>query len=140
MAANYPDMIPTLIGVMLSCPFPPPATTTFPPANLIVLGHHYFTSATTPVFNLDTSQHEDGIIITKKIAQMSAPAGSIVGQNNDGNGAVDWLYLSAEYGTTGGYSGVYRVDTAGGQPPATCQGQQSSFTVPYSAAYYFYGS
>lgn len=69
---------------------------------------------------------------------MAAPAGSVVGQNNSGNGAVPWLYLQTTNGTVGGYKAVYRVNTAGGQPPATCQGMPNVFTVQYAAEYYFY--
>jgi hypothetical protein len=129
----------TLIEIALNFPFPLPFVP-LPPANLDLLGHHYFSNLTTPVFNLDIPQQEDGIAITKKVAQMNAPVGSIPGQHNSGDGAVAWLFLSTIDGTTGNYGSVYRVNTAGGQPPTTCNDMSGTFMVPYSAAYYFYGS
>jgi hypothetical protein len=40
-----------------------------------------------------------------------------------------------------GLSQVYRVDTAGGNPPTSCAGYTAGevLSVPYSAGYHFYG-
>jgi hypothetical protein len=50
-----------------------------------------------------------------------------------GSAAVPWLKLLAKDGATGGIKEVYRVDTAGGSAPATCQGQPANIQVQYSA-------
>lgn len=139
MAANYPDLLTIATNVVLNYALPLQPAAPLPPANLNLLGHHYFEDSTTPVFNLDTtSDHQYGIAISKKKAQLSAPEGSVVGQNNSGYGAVAWLYLTTTNGTVGNYTSVYRVNTAGGQPPATCQGMPDVFTIQYSANYFFY--
>jgi hypothetical protein len=139
MAASYPDLLNIATKVVLNYALPLQSDTPLPPANLDQLGHHYFEDSTTPVFNLDsTSDRQNGIAISRKKAQVSAPVGSMVGQNNTGNGAVAWLYLETINGTVGNYTSVYRVNTAGGQPPATCQGMPKTFTVQYSANYFFY--
>lgn len=51
---------------------------------------------------------------------------------------MPWLALSAKEGSVG-IEQVYRVVTAGGQAPATCAGAASVISVPYAAAYHFYG-
>lgn len=115
--------------------------TAVPPANVELLGHHFFEDTTTPVFNLDTtSENQFGIAMSKKNASMDAPAGSVSGQNNSGEGAVPWLYLNTIEGTVGNYTHVYRVNTAGGAAPSTCEGQSAAFQVQYSAQYFFYVS
>lgn len=117
------------------------SATTLPPANAELLGHHYFEDTTTPVFNLDTTAEDQfGIAISKKNASMDAPAGSVSGQNNSGNGAVPWLFLTTIDGTVGNFTEVYRVNTNGGAAPTTCEGQAATFEVQYSAQYYFYVS
>ena len=125
-----------LPSVAYSIPVPSdPGSSPVPPANLFLLGHHFFANSTTPVFNLDTtSDRQLGIIISKKVGSVDAPSNSVKGDN----GAAPWLYLQAHQGTEGNYKSVYRVNTAGGQPPTTCENMPSNFTVQYAANYYFY--
>ena len=100
------------------------------------MGHHFFTG-TVPEFNLDTTPTKQfGIAMTKKGGSLEAPSNAITGQY----GAVPWLYLPTIDGTVGKYKGVYRVDTASGSPPDTCEGMPSSFEIQYSANYFFFGS
>ncbi|PYH97925.1 hypothetical protein BO71DRAFT_317522 [Aspergillus ellipticus CBS 707.79] len=137
LAANYPDLLESLPGIVYKSALPRNEETPLPPANLNLLGHHFFRDTTTPVFNLDTTASEQhGIAITKKSDALDAPSSAIKGPN----GAVQWLYLHTINGTVGEYEGVYRVSTVAGSAPATCEGQQSSFEVQYSALYYFYGA
>ncbi|PWY65739.1 hypothetical protein BO70DRAFT_366681 [Aspergillus heteromorphus CBS 117.55] len=137
LAANYPDLLETLPGIVYQNALPSSEETPLPPANLNLLGHHFFRDTTTPVFNLDTTSSEQhGIAITKKLDAIDAPSSAIKGQN----GAVQWLYLHAINGTVGEYEGVYRVSTVAGSAPDTCEGMHSNFTVQYSALYYFYGA
>lgn len=57
-----------------------------------------------------------------------------MGQNGKGFGAVPWLKLTARDGTTGGLQEAYRVNTAGGNPPTTCEEHVgSNFDVQYAA-------
>ncbi|THC88742.1 hypothetical protein EYZ11_011806 [Aspergillus tanneri] len=134
IAASYPDMMEILPGIVYKMQLPDSEAGPLPPANIDLLGHHYF-KGPTPVFNLDTPSTRRGIAYTKKVAGIDAPSGAIKG----GNGAVAWLYLSAINGTVGRYRSVYRVDTAAGQPPKTCKDVPSEFTVQYAANYYFFG-
>ncbi|CRG89424.1 hypothetical protein PISL3812_06460 [Talaromyces islandicus] len=141
IVANYPDLVDSATKIVLNYDLPTDNAATLPPVNVELLGHHYFEDATTPVFNLDTTaQDQFGIAISKKNASMVAPPGSVSGQNNSGDGAVPWLYLTTIAGTVGNFTSVYRVNTAGGAAPATCEGQAASFQIQYSAQYFFYVS
>lgn len=65
---------------------------------------------------------------------VAAPSGATLGQANLGYGSVAWLKLITQTGATGNLQEVYRVNTAGGSPPATCAGIAStSFEVQYAA-------
>lgn len=94
------------------------------------VGTHYFNDQGVPLFDL--SQSNNGHILGKKIANIQAPADSTLGQY----GAVDWLALDARPGSTG-LSRVYRVMTAAGTAPKTCDGMQPTFQIEYAALYYF---
>ena len=77
---------------------------------------------------------------------MTAPAGSAA--SSDGSTAVPWLKLEVVgEGTVGGTQGfgggvkeVYRVNTAGGNAPSTCEGRVgTTFEMQYAAEYWFLG-
>ncbi|QRW24900.1 hypothetical protein RhiXN_11812 [Rhizoctonia solani] len=92
-----------------------------------VLGKHYFVSQSGTIApKFDFTQTGNGYVISKKIGGASSPDGS---QN------VDWLELQNTSGTLAKY--VYRINTQGGQPPASCTAGQT-VTVPYTAKYWFY--
>ncbi|KAF3397936.1 hypothetical protein F1880_006263 [Penicillium rolfsii] len=136
LAANYPDLMELLPNIAYKISLPTNEYATFPPANLELMGHHFF-AGTVPEFNLDlTATKQFGIAVTKKIGSIDAPKTAVKGEH----GAVAWLYLSTIDGTVGDYKGVYRVDTASGSPPDTCEGMPSSFEIQYSANYYIFGS
>ncbi|KKK16143.1 hypothetical protein P175DRAFT_0555695 [Aspergillus ochraceoroseus IBT 24754] len=136
IAANFPDLIELLPAIAYKVTLPSNEYDPLPPANLGLIGHHFF-QGSTPVFNLDTTPSSQlGLAISKKVAALDAPSNAIKGSN----GAVAWLYLSAINGTVGAYKSVYRVDTAGGNSPETCEGMPSAFTVQYAANYFFYES
>lgn len=101
-------------------------------------GHHFFTDATTPYFDLDTALHQYGAGAFKKLNATAAPADASPGQNGKGNGAVAWLKLGAKNSADQTMKEVYRVNTAGGNPPKTCTGADAAFTVEYSAEYWIY--
>jgi hypothetical protein len=107
-----------------------------PPANLDLMGHHFFYDATTPEFNLNTTpDNQAGIVMSKKEGSIVAPSTAAAGEY----GAVPWLYLTHTDGTVGDYKSVYRVDTAAGSPPKTCHKMPAAFQIQYSANYYFFG-
>ncbi|KAL7795018.1 hypothetical protein V8C37DRAFT_375251 [Trichoderma ceciliae] len=108
------------------------------PMALPVSGHHFFLDSTTPFFNLDTPALDIGTVPCAK--NSSAPAPSTAAAGPQGEGAVPWLKLTAKDGATGSIKEVYRVDTAGGNPPASCRGQPANIEVQYSAVYWFWGS
>jgi len=107
--------------------------------NLNVIGHHFFSDSTTPVFDLNTPSGSWGNVVAKKAANVSAPSGAPRGQGSNTNGAVPWLLLNSTSASTGPVKTVYRTMTAGGEPPATCNGLPASFTVEYAAHYWFLG-
>ncbi|KAI8932797.1 hypothetical protein NX059_010285 [Plenodomus lindquistii] len=110
------------------------AIPTAPEAEKRISGHHEFTAAGVPMFNLKTANADFGYVMAKPdIVKSAAPVGAAVGAN--GLGSVPWLKLSA---VEGDYKEVYRVQTAGGVAPKTCEGVAGSFTVEYSAQYWFY--
>ncbi|CCO35027.1 hypothetical protein BN14_09140 [Rhizoctonia solani AG-1 IB] len=92
-----------------------------------VLGKHYFISQSGSIApKFDFSQNGNGYVVAKKIAGASSP---------DGTQNVDWLELQNTSGSLAKY--VYRVNTQGGQPPASCTAGQT-VTVPYTAKYWFF--
>ena len=76
--------------------------------------------------------------MASKTGDIAAPTGSTKGPFGQGFGAVDWLELQAKNGSTG-LSEAYRVFTAGGKAPPTCEGQAATIEMQYSAEYWFYG-
>ena len=140
IAGNYPDILAILPPVALQFPLPPEPTGNLQPPNIDLTGHHYFATNTTPVFNLDANpDNELGIAVSKKIANSTAPATADKGVNGLGDGAVAWLYLQTTNASTGGITDVYRINTAGGNPPKTCESSPAVFSVQYSAEYWFWG-
>ncbi|KAL7930588.1 hypothetical protein V8C35DRAFT_312392 [Trichoderma chlorosporum] len=127
----------------LAAPAGPPTPAGTPagplgPMTLPVSGHHFFLDSTTPFFNLDTPTMDLGTVPCAKNG--SAPAPATAAQGPQGSTAVPWLKLTAKAGATGNIKEVYRINTAGGNPPATCQGQPANIQVQYSAVYWFWGS
>ncbi|TGO16521.1 hypothetical protein BTUL_0027g00510 [Botrytis tulipae] len=141
VAATYPDLLALLPNVALQFDLNLAASSTqnLHPADLMMSGHHFFTNSSTPFFDLNTKNWQLGQGGFAKSDSLAAPTGASVGQNGQGFGAVAWLKLAARDGATGGLSEVYRVNTAGGNPPITCQDNlSSSFDVQYAAEYWFY--
>jgi hypothetical protein len=102
------------------------------------IGHHFFDAGKSPNFILD-GEHNNLLLVAKKLGDVPAPAGSTPGPGNIK--AVDWLLLGdSGVGRSVGLDYVYRVETSGGSPPATCAGVApgSFIRVPYTAEYWFY--
>lgn len=108
------------------------------------MGNHFFTKmdaiTSIPTFYLDHAKVTPfpNAMVTKKNG-VDAPKTACPGTKNEG--AIQWLQLVDEKNlSAGGVNTVYRVETAGGNKPATCKGQKAAFEVPYTAQYWVYGS
>jgi len=112
------------------------AIPTSPEAEQRLSGHHEFTAAGVPLFMLETPEANYGRIEAKVDAKSPAPATASKGKN--ALGSVPWLKLSATATGSWAYKEVYRIHTAGGVAPDNCKDIQGSFTVEYSAQYWFY--
>ncbi|KAG5947806.1 hypothetical protein E4U53_006376 [Claviceps sorghi] len=130
MAALYPDLLSRIPAMAVHFKLQD-AQEKLGPTVLPRSGLHYFTDDSTPHFDLDTPREAIGQVVCAKNSSSNAPATAAVGQL--GEKAVSWLRLTTKSGTTGDIKHVYRVDTAGGSPPATCKDMPSNFQVEYAA-------
>ena len=101
----------------------------------LMSGHHFFTASGSPYFYMDTANANYGWIQAAKNGTSTAPDGSSKGTNE--LGSVPWLKLTSSVPGTS-FKEVYRVETAGGVAPKTCDGMAGSFNIDYSAQYWFY--
>jgi hypothetical protein len=107
---------------------------------LLAAGHHFFDSTETPNFDLSSQ----GLYLKgMSFATVAAPPQSTsFGLPISETLPVPWLRLVAKDGGVGsvGLSSVYRVEVAGGEPPATCANAiGTTIQVQYSALYAFLG-
>jgi len=138
VASTYPDVLAALPNVALQFNLTSVDQASLSPSNLAISGHHFFSNMTTPLFNLDSTAAQLGVVPCAKNNTVPAPAGAPKGQDNQGFGSVAWLKLLARDGATGNLQEVYRLNTAGGNPPSTCAGMPATFEVQYSAEYWFW--
>ncbi|KAJ9616672.1 hypothetical protein H2200_000391 [Cladophialophora chaetospira] len=139
IAADYPDLLGLIPNLALQYPLPPNPTAPLEPADLQLSTHHFFSNATTPVFAFDAvTSPKLGTVFAAKGNSSEAPANAVAGVSGAGNGAVPWLYLTSRPTTQGDIKAVYRLNTAGGQPPATCANMPAAFSVDYAAIYWFW--
>jgi len=108
--------------------------------NLLILGQHYYvpnpnTTAGNPAISPKwdfTSASEkrkaEAFVIGAKIGDLPAPTGK---------SDVDWVQLKKVEGELA--DTVYRVDTKGGQPPASCTAGAPLLSVKYTAQYWLFG-
>ncbi|KAG5981152.1 hypothetical protein E4U55_003239 [Claviceps digitariae] len=136
LAALYPDILSRIPAMAVHFKLRDAEEKKLGPTGLLQSGLHYFTDASTPHFDLDTPREAIGQVACAKNSSSNAPATAAVGQL--GEKAVSWLRLTTKSGTTGDIKHVYRVDTAGGSPPATCEDMPSDFQVEYAAVYWFW--
>ncbi|POS88200.1 hypothetical protein EPUL_000346 [Erysiphe pulchra] len=129
IAARNPAKLAQLPFEALQTELPTDESKTLTSSKIAVSGHHYFSNPQTPIFDLVTAAANLGSVSPKKADSKPAPPNAIVGKDNMGNGAVPWLKLTA----TGDIKEVFRVNTAGGSPPKTCQDMPKDFTVQYVA-------
>jgi len=102
-----------------------------------VLGQHYFVTSPSgtglsPKWDFTSgalSGHSDAFVIAAKVGDIPAPTGAP---------DVDWLMLNNVEGNLA--KQVFRVDTVGGDPPASCTPGSPEITVKYASTYWLYGS
>ncbi|KAJ8613294.1 hypothetical protein MRB53_036981 [Persea americana] len=113
-----------------------------PIPNAAILGRHYFTSTSIPIFDLYNAPRGGALLAGKKVANATAPTTACA--NLAGLGAVDWLKLvdNGSGVSFGGVGEVYRVETGGGKAPGCGTGSAAGggVTSEYAALYWFYGS
>lgn len=128
IAANNPDLLTVLPTLTLQLPVSDLNTI------LELSGRHFFLNSTTPAFDLSSPNpmQDLGFVVAKKVASSDAPKGLMR------NGAVPWVYLESTNATVGSILRVYRINTAGGCPPTTCEGEPAVIEVEYAAEYWIY--
>lgn len=139
LAASQPSVLTLLPNLTLQWNLQGSDQSTLYPTSLLLSGQHYFTNLSTPFFNLDISPLQLGEAPCSKVQSAPAPAGSALGQGGVGDGSVAWLKLQT-HDATGSLEEVYRLNTAGGNPPETCEGKPAAFEVQYAAEYWFWES
>ncbi|KAF4564706.1 hypothetical protein EYR40_010878 [Pleurotus pulmonarius] len=103
-----------------------------------ILGQHYF--ITNPITGSGLSPKWD---FTSQGATKGNPNAFVVGARSGGVPAptgpqdVDWLFLTGVQGQLADQ--IYRVDTRGGQPPATCTPGSAPISVKYASKYWLFG-
>lgn len=102
----------------------------------ILVGHHYFApNNTVPVFDFRMKKPQPWILMGKRDQSVPAVTTASKGIATEPNGAVDWLRIKAIASMSVDFKLAYRVQTAGGKPATTCQGQPESFEIQYASEY-----
>ena len=97
---------------------------------LPTLGHHWFSASGVPTFSLEAADPR-AFLSAKKVNSVAAPKFSVPN-------SVAWLYLRDDgRGISRGLKAVYRVETAGGGPPAACV-EVGELAIKYAAEYWFF--
>lgn len=136
IAARYPSLLSLLPSLVKDLPLSTSDTKPLSQQDqLYVSGHHYFLDSTLPTFDLRSLAYGDGlgVVSAVKNASVAAPASAELG-------SVPWLKLqvvSQEDGSS--IQEVYRLNTAGGAAPASCDGLEGMLEVSYAAEYWFFG-
>jgi len=128
--------LPPLLGVDPTAPFlvpDAPLELEGMDAPIPFAGHHFFNAGGVPTFKV-SGPKGDVNFLAKKLESISAPTTADVGP--DGTGAVGWLNLGANEGTTGAKF-VYRVVTVGGNSHGCASGVTSDSTS-YTTQYWIY--
>ncbi|KAI9886008.1 MAG: hypothetical protein M1823_002175 [Watsoniomyces obsoletus] len=131
LAATSPDALTYLSSSSLEYDVPSKDSQRMAPAQVFMSGHHYFLEST-PTFDVTTKRGSYGYLQCKKDASSPPPADSVKGQHGEGYGSVPWLKLS-DAGGSNIFKEVYRLNTAGGNPPPSCENQPKTFEIQYAA-------
>lgn len=130
VAALWPDLLEHIPAMSLRFNISDdPSNQQLGPSPLAATGLHYFKDSKTPYFDLGDGER-GGEAYCGLNSSTPAPTTAATGQR--GESAVAWLKLDTKEGTSEGVRAVYRVTTAGGSPPPTCEGMDSTFEVEYA--------
>jgi len=108
------------------------------PLSLLSSGKHYFTpkgASNPPVWDMRSTGPRavlgkaGAYVVGSKKAGIPAPTGA-----KD----IDWLEVNGVEGQLA--TTIYRTDTRGGQPPASCKAGSAQITVKYTSKYFLFGS
>ncbi|KAF9066775.1 putative malate dehydrogenase [Rhodocollybia butyracea] len=103
----------------------------------VILGEHYFVvnpvtgSGLNPKWDFTShafAGNPEAFVVGSKIDDVAAPTGA---------SDIDWLYLTNLTGSLA--NEIYRVDTRGGQAPASCVPGSKEIFVKYTSLYWFTG-
>ncbi|KAJ6474490.1 hypothetical protein C8R47DRAFT_1187471 [Mycena vitilis] len=95
----------------------------------LLLGYHYFVTSPSgtglsPLWDFTSTAY----VMGAKVGDILAPTSPSTN--------VDWLALNNAQGALA--SKIFRIDTVGGQPPASCVAGSAPISVKYTAKYYLY--
>ncbi|KII95406.1 hypothetical protein PLICRDRAFT_48366 [Plicaturopsis crispa FD-325 SS-3] len=102
-----------------------------------VLGYHYYVtnpitgSGVSPEWDFTAGKfagNPDAFVVGARAGDIPSP---------DGSANVDWLSINAVEGDLA--NEIFRIDTVGGQPPASCTQGSPVLSVKYTAKYWLYG-
>jgi hypothetical protein len=138
LASVSPELVTTVANMAIHFSVDEAAHRALGPTPWPVSGVHYFQAPGVAYFNLNegSTAGKFGEAPCQKNGSTVAPAAAAVGPK--GEKAVPWLKLNVIEGATQDIKEIYRVDTVGGSPPATCEGMDDTFTVEYAAVYWFW--
>ncbi|KAK1221547.1 hypothetical protein PQX77_015666 [Marasmius sp. AFHP31] len=137
LSSDLPALSASAFNVWNKLPPSTPAVSalgSIPGLNKFSMGDHYFTTnpsgGISPKWDMTNGAfkgNSDAFVIAAKSGGVPSPAGS---------SNVDWLYLTKSSGSLA--DEIYRTETHGGQPPASCTAGQTT-TVKYTSLYYLTG-
>ncbi|KAL6241054.1 hypothetical protein RBB50_011957 [Rhinocladiella similis] len=134
VAAQDPSLLASLPAQALSVPLPddPECALVVGDQRLQRAGHHFFNAAKVPTFDF-TESDDPELGLGLMSVGVKSPAADPT--------CVPWLSLNRVDGSQGPIQAIYRLNTASGSAPATCEGQEvGEFTVQYAAQYWVYSS
>ncbi|KAF2629712.1 hypothetical protein BU25DRAFT_408982 [Macroventuria anomochaeta] len=128
-----PASLPSAIGAVAelynaSCEVANPSEAQNNIVQAAAIGNHFFADLTTPAFDIPVL----GNAKTKKVEEVAAPNPSA---------DIKWLRLQAQTSnSTSQVKYIYRLNTAGGLAPTSCEGRAEGevVTVQYQAQYWVY--
>jgi hypothetical protein len=107
----------------------------FPKGEFKKVCFHEFTEENVPKFDCG----EKGLIFGRLLENVPAPLNAPLSPNTDK--AIPWIVLEAREGSQV-FTKIIRIVTAGGSPPATCEGYapEDVISVDYSAQYWMFNN
>jgi len=115
---------------------PPSLKLPGPSVGYPLMGSHYFQpspsgTGLSPVWDFRAASakgNANAFVLAAKVGDLPAPTGP-----ND----VDWLQLKSVSGSLA--TQIYRTDTRGGEPPASCTVGSAPISVKYASKYWLFG-